>query len=476
MKKGFRILLLSGLLFSSFLSGPLTAFAETSDYNSESEVVTSSETGSTVPNLTNGIEDSNVMSRATTDNQLASESIDDWMPDKYLQQQILNQIYIFHPEITSPEDITKELLGGIDLYITTVDGDVENLKGIEYAKSYSIMFSNAALSTTEALSNFIGGYLDNLEQFNFYGFSSLSDFAQIDFATVFRNWKYFHYLDSGENIHFIDTGQIGHKSSTALNIPVSSYSENGELRISLNEIGLWSSLDTKLLTDPSVLLPVKNLLFKDDQGNTLATYNYSSFDVATQSVIFKFDAQNSKSPEELSGQQLSYSLTTFLDDSAPNFNFGGFGSNFSDFIQNQFHFYIYFSEVNFLTPALPAADVTVKYVDEAGNSIASQETVTGNVGDTYTAVQKTIDGYTFKEVQGNPTGTLTDEPQTVTYVYTKDKVSPSKNTNDTTPKTKKSNQSLPKTSAVDNKVLTVMGILMLVMMIPFSWYRKRSQK
>ena len=180
--------------------------------------------------------------------------------------------------------------------------------------------------------------------------------------------------------------------------------------------------------------------------------------------------------EELSGRQLFYSLTTVRDSSVPSFNFEASGSNFSDFIQSAFHFQIYFSEVNFLTPALPAADVTVKYVDEAGNSIASQETVTGNVGDTYTAVQKTIDGYTFKEVQGNPTGTLTDEPQTVTYVYTKDKVSPSKNTNDTTPKTKKSNQSLPKTSAVDNKVLTVMGILMLVMMIPFSWYRKRSQK
>ncbi|GAX06944.1 levansucrase [Secundilactobacillus pentosiphilus] len=31
-------------------------------------------------------------------------------------------------------------------------------------------------------------------------------------------------------------------------------------------------------------------------------------------------------------------------------------------------------------------------------------------------------GYTFKEVQGNPTGSFTDQDQTVTYVYTKNPV------------------------------------------------------
>uniref|UniRef100_UPI00163BD9F5 MucBP domain-containing protein n=1 Tax=Enterococcus faecalis TaxID=1351 RepID=UPI00163BD9F5 len=35
---------------------------------------------------------------------------------------------------------------------------------------------------------------------------------------------------------------------------------------------------------------------------------------------------------------------------------------------------------------------------------------------------KTVDGYTFKEVQGSVTGTFTDQAQTVTYVYTKDPV------------------------------------------------------
>ncbi|PFT72935.1 hypothetical protein COK70_31700, partial [Bacillus thuringiensis] len=37
-------------------------------------------------------------------------------------------------------------------------------------------------------------------------------------------------------------------------------------------------------------------------------------------------------------------------------------------------------------------------------------------------LQNKNDGYTFKEVKGNPTGAFTDKEQTVTYVYTKNPV------------------------------------------------------
>ncbi|WP_179395898.1 MucBP domain-containing protein [Lacticaseibacillus absianus] len=63
--------------------------------------------------------------------------------------------------------------------------------------------------------------------------------------------------------------------------------------------------------------------------------------------------------------------------------------------------------------------VVVKYVDETGKSIATDTVLSGNVGDSYTATQKVIAGYTLKNVQGNETGTLTEKAQTVTYVYTK---------------------------------------------------------
>ncbi|MBC1693437.1 MucBP domain-containing protein [Listeria welshimeri] len=62
--------------------------------------------------------------------------------------------------------------------------------------------------------------------------------------------------------------------------------------------------------------------------------------------------------------------------------------------------------------------VTVNYQDEQGNSVAPTETLKGDVGETYTTVQKDVEGYDFKEVQGNTTGEFTKESQVVTYIYT----------------------------------------------------------
>ena len=41
-------------------------------------------------------------------------------------------------------------------------------------------------------------------------------------------------------------------------------------------------------------------------------------------------------------------------------------------------------------------NVTVKYVDENGNTISDDVVKNGNVGDSYTTEQKAIPGYTFK--------------------------------------------------------------------------------
>ena len=68
------------------------------------------------------------------------------------------------------------------------------------------------------------------------------------------------------------------------------------------------------------------------------------------------------------------------------------------------------------------SNITVKYIDISGNTISDNIVKTGNVGDSYTTEQKAIPGYTFKAVQGNPTGQFTSDAQTVTYVYTKDPV------------------------------------------------------
>ncbi|ARN91441.1 hypothetical protein AZI11_00230 [Levilactobacillus brevis] len=63
--------------------------------------------------------------------------------------------------------------------------------------------------------------------------------------------------------------------------------------------------------------------------------------------------------------------------------------------------------------------VTAKYFDDNGNSIAEDEILTGKIGYAYSSEQKSITGYKFSHVIGNSSGKFTADPQTVTYVYKK---------------------------------------------------------
>ncbi|WP_413522077.1 BspA family leucine-rich repeat surface protein [Brochothrix thermosphacta] len=66
--------------------------------------------------------------------------------------------------------------------------------------------------------------------------------------------------------------------------------------------------------------------------------------------------------------------------------------------------------------------IIVKYQDVDGNTISDDSSLTGKLWEEYTSEQLTIEGYSFKEVQGTPTGKFTDKEQIVTYIYTKNEV------------------------------------------------------
>ncbi|EID0922280.1 class 1 internalin InlJ [Listeria monocytogenes] len=66
-----------------------------------------------------------------------------------------------------------------------------------------------------------------------------------------------------------------------------------------------------------------------------------------------------------------------------------------------------------------AEPVTVNYVDNTGKTLAPSETLNGNVGDSYNATAKQIDGYTLSAEPTNATGQFTSSAQTVNYIYTK---------------------------------------------------------
>ncbi|CAM3127203.1 MucBP domain-containing protein [Enterococcus faecalis] len=61
--------------------------------------------------------------------------------------------------------------------------------------------------------------------------------------------------------------------------------------------------------------------------------------------------------------------------------------------------------------------VTVSYKDEDGVKIAEDTILSGAIGEPYQASPQEIEGYTFSKVEGEETGTYTEENQTITYTY-----------------------------------------------------------
>ncbi|EAG9320976.1 MucBP domain-containing protein [Listeria monocytogenes] len=67
------------------------------------------------------------------------------------------------------------------------------------------------------------------------------------------------------------------------------------------------------------------------------------------------------------------------------------------------------------------ANIQVNYVDEANQTLATCDTLSGKLGETYATSPKTIDGYDVKATPTNATGTYTTNTETiqVNYVYEK---------------------------------------------------------
>ena len=133
-----------------------------------------------------------------------------------------------------------------------------------------------------------------------------------------------------------------------------------------------------------------------------------------------------------------------------------------------------------------AEDLIIHYQDTDGKKIAEPKVFSGDIGDDYDVstpeYKLDIPGYTYKEVQGNLTGKLTDQEQSVTYIYTKNLVPEKESTinnpekivnkqNKTFQKgivysvnnaSSSERKALPKTGETENKILPIMGIIVLL--------------
>ncbi|EEO9089975.1 LPXTG cell wall anchor domain-containing protein [Listeria monocytogenes] len=75
--------------------------------------------------------------------------------------------------------------------------------------------------------------------------------------------------------------------------------------------------------------------------------------------------------------------------------------------------------VTYVYEKADGAPVTVKYLDEDGNELATSDTLNGKIDAPFQTSAKSLSGWTVKTTPNNATGIFTNSKQTVTYVYEK---------------------------------------------------------
>ncbi|MBO0451349.1 MucBP domain-containing protein [Candidatus Enterococcus murrayae] len=365
---------------------------------------------------------------AVESNSRASESVETWMPDPNLRKAVayyLGQI--------DPNDITKEAIADLDMLtfdqytLDIPEGTVVDFTGLEYAgellaldSTYIIAENVPTIKVAE--DSFVYVMPNVLKKLENSG-----NVAQLQIGTRYgEGVPASELVGLGEYIHRLNPTNYLRIFSKDM----ADFSAIGIQSEALTEI--WSA---EFVTQSQLQLPelrveqghtgevqYKQETLKDFMGNSLlsaATHSapgmvwflnenkeeieYPSVDYTEEGMVFE------AIPEEA-----AYVLVEFMQ----------LPTALSNSINTRALTYATYT-LRALVPITrfqPAADVTVRYHDEAGEQIADEEILTGNIGEEYISEQKVIGGYTFKEVQGNPTGPFTAQPQTVTYVYTKNPV------------------------------------------------------
>ncbi|MFL1696262.1 MucBP domain-containing protein [Weissella kandleri] len=387
--------------------------------------------------------------------ETSEEPIDSWMPDKELQKEVWDNLQnkgVLSQDSTV-NDITKENISNLT-YLNPYNVKFTSLKGLEYAT--------------------------NLEVFDFHFIDQTN--SPLDYSPLLELKKLHRFLVSGVPLSRVPVSElkyltdlcingtsisdqelkslVGMKRLTSLIFDDDGISDNS-LKIFENATHLSSlELEENNISD---VTPLKNLnntdLYLDDNH----IYDISSFAnrvplekamvVQEQDVKLNDITMNKQeiitSPMKISSanneRDLFGAYVLVLDSDDNNLN-NSYDLAKYDSDSRTIKFYNlpigkYKIIVRYNTEAYPKMDyafngilefnmnvvpyVTAKYVDEAGNKISDDVVKSGEVGEQYTTEQKDIKNYTFKEVQGSPSGTFTDEIKTVTYVY---KATPNTNT------------------------------------------------
>ncbi|BDZ31990.1 MucBP domain-containing protein [Lactiplantibacillus sp. WILCCON 0030] len=377
-----------------------TTVAET-----KTDVTASSQLQASTPKLA-------VQSRITT---RADENINDWMPNKTVQQMVLDRLNSDNhgKTWTSAAEITKQdmlLLTELSIqsYSTYIDGKSSfSLAGLEYATNLTNLDLLNSLNTPNphfrgditdikplaALTNLttlqlsgqrvsditpIAG-LKKLVDLNL-GHDMIADFSTLDAA---QYTKYFYIAGQAVYGSVVRVPQTG------------KYTLVNPIKLPKGvALTLQPSAGRVVVDIPGDLPTASGWFFYNGATNTM---NGNNIDYqVTQNQIMPGPTTSPYPNVAVNQNPYTYYLISIFYD--------------SDNIET----------IDIFTPYIIAADaaaVTVKYVDANNQPLADETTLSGLIGDTYQATAKTIPGYRLKAEPTNATGTFSDTAQTVTFVY-----------------------------------------------------------
>lgn len=360
-----------------------------------------------------------------------TETIDQWMPNKRLQQAILKNLNALGSgkHWQSVADISQGdmlLLKQFNNDNTYIDGKTEySLKGLEYAKNLTGIILNTSTNTdSHGVSHYQGDVRDISTLANLTKLTSLDiQNNQVSDISVLSNLTNLTHFDASMNY-------IGDFRPVA-NLPKLIPEANGNQFVKLPPIyvdrqkltghivgNYYSSDGKKIILDstPGVGEPV----WIDANGELYARWYPLIYLPKGENNIpgVTKDGDGGLNFTNIQEQESGNKLPSIIGPTHVIYQ--------KDllFLLGQYRVgqYVYLSVVQPYILSDKAATVTVHYQDEAGKALAEDRVLNdGYIGEAYTTSPLKIKGYTFKEVKDhNATGQYTAKPQTVVYIYTVD--------------------------------------------------------
>ncbi|MGL9909905.1 MucBP domain-containing protein [Enterococcus sp. DIV0213h] len=413
-------------------SSPLEEINGDTTSNSESQEVVnddekSGSTESTEKNLPDSSKDT--ASSATESSAEMKEasnrsvSLDAWMPDKNLQNEVANGLNKTVDTITQEDMVNLKQLDFSSLAKDTV----VDFTGLEYASNLQALYTTSIIAT------------------------NVPKITMAENATLFTRPNVLaHILPKGSfsNIHIgnydayltaqelIGVGQyLSGWVTDYLTVYASSMTDFSKLELSAehhqnSQLSIMTQekilLEPMLVKDGQSDVLYKDRMMVDTQGNALLSslsnkkYSYSILGIDKNGYIFPLYENDGF---ELTEEGIQFknipanvdylSITSLVPNRLSTERAASTGT-----IQYLVNYQVPVKYVN------TAEDVTVKYLDENGQTLAPNVTLSGYVGDPFTTEEKDISGYTLKEIQGDRIGTFSDVAQEVIYVYERSDAAP----------------------------------------------------